>query len=196
MPDTTHIPEIVPLYQLREMVAFPYMLFSIFLKERELPLFEEAVGYNNLIALFKVRREGGRSVADSIHEVGTVCRVTKLSRLADETTKVTLEGISRVKLIEVTVEKPFPLARIEPIREFVEKTIVSDALVSSLSALLKISLSYGRPLPDDVMKMIDYIDNPARLSDLVTIYINLSLDEQQELLETIDPIERIKKVYS
>jgi len=196
MPDTTHIPEIVPLYQLREMVAFPYMLFTIFLKERELPLFEEAVGYNNLIALFKTKREGGVSIADSVHEVGTVCRVTKLARLADETTKVTLEGISRVKLVEVTVEKPFPLARIEPIREFVEKTIVSDALVSSLSALLKISLSYGRPLPDDVMKMIDYIDNPARLSDLVTIYINLSLEEQQEMLETIDPIERIKKVYS
>jgi len=196
MPDTTHIPEIVPIYQLREMVAFPYMLFTIFLKENELPLFEEAVGYNNLVALFKVRRDGGPGIAESIHEVGTVCRVTKLTRLADETTRVTLEGISRVKLLEVTVEKPFPLARIEPIREFVEKTIVSDALVSSLSALLKISLSYGRPLPDDVMKMIDYIDNPARLSDLVTIYINLSLEEQQEMLETIDPIERIKKVYS
>jgi len=196
MPDTTHIPEIVPIYQLREMVAFPYMLFTIFLKENELPLFEEAVGYNNLVALFKVRRDGGPGIVESIHEIGTVCRVTKLTRLADETTRVTLEGISRVKLLEVTVEKPFPLARIEPIREFVEKTIVSDALVSSLSALLKISLSYGRPLPDDVMKMIDYIDNPARLSDLVTIYINLSLEEQQEMLETIDPIERIKKVYS
>jgi ATP-dependent Lon protease len=196
MPDTIHIPEIVPLYQLRETVAFPYMLFTIFLTERELPLFEEAVSYNNLIALFKARREGGATIADSIHEVGTVCRITKMTRLADETTKVTLEGISRVKLLEVTVERPFPLVRIEQIREFVEKTIVSDALVSSLSALLKISLSYGRPLPDDVMKMIDYIDNPARLSDLVTIYINLSLDEQQEMLETIDPIERIKKVYS
>ena len=196
MPETTHIPEIVPLYPLREMVAFPYMLFNIFLKERELPLFEEAVSYNNLVALFKLRRDGGGSLAESIHEIGTVCRVTKLTRLADETTRVTLEGISRVKLVEVTVEKPFPLARIEPIREFVEKTIVSEALVSSLSALLKISLSYGRPLPDDVMKMIDYIDNPARLSDLVTIYINLSLEEQQEMLETVDPIERIKKVYT
>jgi ATP-dependent Lon protease len=196
MPDTVHIPEIVPLYPLREMVAFPYMLFTIFLTERELPLFEEAVSYNNQIALFKTRREGGETIAESIHEVGTVCRVSKLTRLADETTKVTLEGLSRVRLLEVTVEKPFPLVHVEPIREFVEKTIVSDALVSSLSALLKISLSYGRPLPDDVMKMIDYIDNPARLSDLVTIYINLSLEEQQEMLETTDPIERIKKVYS
>jgi len=196
MPDSTHIPETIPLYRLREMVAFPYMLLTIFLNERELPMFEETVNYNNLIALFKVKREGGENVAESIHEVGTVCRVTKLTRLADDTTKVTLEGISRVRMLEVVTEKPFQLVRIEPISEFVEKTIVSDALVSSLSALLKIALSYGRPLPDDVMKMINYIDNPARLSDLVAIYINLTLDEQQEILETIDPIERIKKVYT
>lgn len=196
MPDSTHIPETLPLYRLQEMVAFPYMILTIFLNEHELRMFEATVNYNNLIALFKARREVAGSVAESIHEVGTVCRVTKLTRLADETTKVTLEGISRVKLAGVAVESPYPLVRIEPISEFVEKTIVSDALVSSLSALLKIALSYGRPLPDDVMKLINYIDNPARLSDLVAVYLNLSLEEQQEILETIDPIERIKKVYT
>ena len=73
--------------------------------------------------------------------------------------------------------------------------MVSDALVQSLNALLKIALSHGKPLPDDVMKMIDYIDNPARLSDLVALYVNLPLEGLQELLETVDPLERLKKVY-
>jgi ATP-dependent Lon protease len=196
MPDSVHIPEILPLYQLQEMVAFPYMIVTIFLKERERPLFEETINYNNLITLFKRRSEAGEGLAESLHEVGTACRVTQLTRVADETTKVTLEGLSRVKLLNIVTEGPVPLARIEPVSEFVEKTIVSDALVSSLSALLKIALSYGRPLPDDVMKMINYIDNPARLSDLVAVYLNLSLEEQQDILETIDPIERIKKVYT
>jgi len=196
MPDSLHIPEILPLYQLRDMVAFPYMIITIYLKERELPLFEETINYNNLITLFKSRRESGEGIAESIHEIGTVCRVTKLTRVADETTKVTLEGLSRVRLVALEAERPFVLARVELISEFVEKTIVSEALVSSLAALLKIALSYGRPLPDDVMKMINYIDNPARLSDLVAVYLNLTLEEQQQILETIDPIERIKKVYT
>ncbi|PKN16154.1 MAG: endopeptidase La [Deltaproteobacteria bacterium HGW-Deltaproteobacteria-23] len=196
MPENTHIPETVPLFQLREIVAFPYMILTIFIKGWELPLFESTGNYNSLIALFKVKRDGGETVAESIHDVGTVCRVTKITRLEDETSKVTLEGASRVKLLEVVSESPFPLVRIEPVSEFFEKSIVSDALVSSLSALLKISLSYGRPLPDDVMKMINHIDNPGRLSDLVAIYLTLTLEEQQGILETIDPIERIKKVYT
>jgi ATP-dependent Lon protease len=45
------------------------------------------------------------------------------------------------------------------------------------------------------MKMIDYIDNPARLSDLVALYVNLPIGDLQELLETVDPLERLKKVY-
>ena len=44
------------------------------------------------------------------------------------------------------------------------------------------------------MKMIDYIDNPARLSDLVALYVNLPTTDLQELLETVDPLERLKKV--
>jgi ATP-dependent Lon protease len=87
------------------------------------------------------------------------------------------------------------LSRLEPVREFAEKSMVSEALVGSLNALLKIALSYGRPLPDDVMKMIDFIDNPARLSDLVALYLNLPVEELQKLLETVDPLERLKKVY-
>jgi ATP-dependent Lon protease len=43
--------------------------------------------------------------------------------------------------------------------------------------------------------MIDYIENPARFSDLVALYVTLSPDELQGLLDTVDPIERLKKVY-
>jgi len=85
------------------------------------------------------------------------------------------------------------VVRAEVVREFAERGLVSDALVQSLIGLLKISLSYGKPLPDDVMKMIDYIDNPARLSDLVALYVNLPLPDLQDLLETIDPLERLKR---
>jgi ATP-dependent Lon protease len=50
----------------------------------------------------------------------------------------------------------------------------------------KIAISYGRPLPDDVMKMIDYIDNPR--FDLVALHVTLHPDDLQSLLDTVDPI--------
>ena len=192
---TINIPEIVPLYPLREMVAFPYMVFPLYLNGAELATFEESMMFSNMVALVKLRGEPAGDIFSSLHEIGTVCKVNQLQKLPDGGTKAVLEGITRIRLEAVIQETPIILARIEPVREFVEKSMVSEALVSSLNALLKIALSYGKPLPDDVMKMIDYIDNPARLSDLVALYINLPLEELQTLLEMVDPLDRLKKVY-
>jgi len=190
-----NIPEIVPLHPLREMVAFPYMVFPIYLSESDLATFEESAIFSDMVVLVKHREEPAGDIRSSLHEVGTVCKVTQRQKLSDGSTKAVLEGIARVRLEAIVQETPVILARIELVREFVEKSMVSEALVSSLNALLKIALSYGKPLPDDVMKMIDYIDNPARLSDLVALYVNLPLEELQVLLEMEDPLERLKKVY-
>lgn len=192
--NTISIPEAVPVYPLRDMVAFPYMVLTMFIRESDLAPFEECILYNNLIALVKMKEEGEEGF-DGLAPVGTLCKLAKLNRMSEGGAKVTIEGLCRIHLEKLVAEKPVILATVEPIREFTEKTMVSEALISSLNALLKIALSYGRPLPDDVMKMLDYIDNPARLADLVALYINLPVDEQQQLLETTDPLERLKKVY-
>ncbi len=189
------IPEILPLYPLRDMVAFPYMIFPVFLDEAEMLCFEEARRYNNLIVLVKMKEEKTGIFVDDLHEIGSVCKINQLFKLPEGGAKVMLEGLMRVRIKIIMQEVPFVLARIDAVREFVEKSVVSDALLQSLNALLKIALSYGRPLPDDVLKMIDYIDSPARFSDLVALYVTLPVDELQRLLETVDPLERLKKVY-
>jgi len=196
MPESLSLklPEVIPVYPLKEMVAFPYMVISLYLTREEIPIYEESVNYESMVILVKMREGETGGSAKSLHEIGTVCKITQLSRIPEGGAKVVLEGLARVRLLSIQ-GFPVMLAQAEIVREFTEKTMVSDALVSSLNALLKIALSYGRPLPDDVMKMIDYIDNPARLSDLVALYVNLPPAEQQELLETVDPIERLKKVY-
>jgi ATP-dependent Lon protease len=191
----TSIPEILPLFPLEDMVAFPYMIFPLFLKEEDLGPFEDAVHYQNFVALFR-RREGQTAIQISgFCDTGTVCRINQFVKLSEGGAKLSLEGVARVRLEEIVLETPYLLAKVEPVREFAEKTIVSEALMQSLNALLKIAISYGRPLPDDVMKMIDYIDNPARFSDLVALYVTLHPDDLQSLLDTVDPIERLKKVY-
>lgn len=191
----TPIPEILPLYSLEDTVVFPYMIFPLYLKEDDILPFEDAARYQNHIALFR-RRPAEESASDPVFcDTGTVCKVNQFIKLPEGGARVSLEGIVRVRLQEVLQETPYILARLEIVREFAEKSVVSEALMQSLNALLKIAISYGRPLPDDVLKMIDYIDSPARFSDLVALYVTLSPDDLQALLDTIDPIERLKKVY-
>ncbi|MGD0586798.1 MAG: LON peptidase substrate-binding domain-containing protein, partial [Oryzomonas sp.] len=197
MPHTNiEIPERLPLYPQKEMVPFPYMIFPLYMDERELRVFSEADNYDKYVAIVLFRPDAaGSSTLEDISEIGTLCRVNQIKKLGDGRFKVTLEGIARLRILSIEQTAPVMLAHCELVREFVEKSLVSEALVQSLNALLKISLSHGKPLPDDVMKMIDYIDNPARLSDLVALYVNLPASDLQELLETVDPLDRLKKVY-
>jgi ATP-dependent Lon protease len=190
------VPETLPLYIQKEMVAFPYMIFPVYVNDRELRTFSEAEQYDQLVAMvFRGPEREPVRQSDESCEIGTLCRVNQIKKVGDGKFKVTLEGLNRLMILETEPTPTIILAHCEVVREFVEKNLVSEALVQSLNALLKISLSHGKPLPDDVMKMIDYIDNPARLSDLVALYVNLPLQDLQELLETLDPLERLKKVY-
>src|SRR4030065_477791 len=72
---------------------------------------------------------------------------------------------------------------------------VCVTLVQSIGTLFKISLSVGKPLPEEILKTLDKIDHPGRLADLIAITLHLGLKEQQEIFETIDPLERLKKVF-
>jgi len=191
------IPAILPLYPLKDMVAFPYMVFPLYLDEPELNRFRESQErYDSFMAVVFQRKEPlPQDLPAPQYEIGTVCRITQIKKVSGGRYKVTLEGINRIRLGPLEQSTPYPTVQVEVVREFVEKGLVTEALVQSLIGLLKISLSYGKPLPDDVMKMIDYIDNPARLSDLVALYVNLPQTDLQELLETVDPLDRLKKVY-
>jgi ATP-dependent Lon protease len=197
MPHSTiEIPARLPLYTQKDAVIFPYMLFPLYIRENDMAVFREADNYEKFIALVFERPDDPKSEFPGGRcEIGTLCKVNQIKKMDDGRYKISLEGVTRLRLQDVESVGSLTFAHCEIVREFVEKNLVSEALVQSLNALLKIALSHGKPLPDDVMKMIDYIDNPARLSDLVALYVNLPTVDLQELLETVDPLERLKKVY-
>lgn len=197
MPHTTiEIPSRLPLFSQKETVVFPYMLLPLYVSERDVATFREADSYEKYVVLaFERSDDPAHELPGGRCEIGTLCKVNQIKRLDDGRYKVSLEGVTRVRILDTEPSGALTLAHCEIVREFVEKNLASDALVQSLNALLKIALSHGKPLPGDVMKMIDYIDNPARLSDLVALYVNLPTGDLQELLETTDPLDRLKKVY-
>lgn len=191
------VSEILPLYLLKDMVAFPYMVFPIYISEEDAECFLMAQDeYDGFIAVVsQLAGAPDKNIMELSGVIGTVCRVTRIKPVSGNRLKITLEGVNRISIENVEQADAFTLVQTRLLPEYVEQGLIADALVQSLIGLLKISLSYGKPLPDDVMKMVDYIDNPARLSDLVALYVHLPLDELQELLETVDPLERLKKVY-
>lgn len=195
MSETTlHIPVTLPVYVMHEHVVFPHMVFPLFVSADRLAVIEEAVNRDHLLGLVLCRAEKECAFND-LSTIGTLCRIRQMVRIPEGGAKVIVEGLMRVRLKEAVQQNPWLLAGIEALEDEPSAGLVTEALVQSVNALLKIALAYGRPLPGDVLKMIDRIDEPGRLADLVTVYLNLDVNAQQKILETLNPLERLKEVY-
>ncbi len=195
MPTTMPIPQILPIYPLKEQIVFPYMVLPIFFTRETTSIVEEAMRSDQLLGTVYCPGDKGVCSYDEHPRIGTVCKINQLIKFPNGGGKATIEGLHRFVMKAPVTDEPCLKVAIELIKEEENKGLVADALVQSVNALLKIALAYGRPLPEDVIKMIDRIEDPGRLADMVTVYMGVSTDIQQQLLATIDPVERLKSVY-
>jgi len=165
--------------------------------DEALNLLAKAVSENSLIGCVSQRDPSLKEPQPKdLLSIGTVCRILHSVKLPNRGMKIFVEGLSRVSLRNIVQEAPYFKAELKEVNEVPEKSLLSETLVQSISALFKISLSMGKPLSEEVSKTLDRIDHPGRLADLIAITLHLELKEQQEIFEMIDPLERLKKVYS
>lgn len=195
MPSSVPIPSVLPIYPVKDQIVFPYMVLPVFFSKATAPIIEEAMRGDQLLGMVYCPGNKGICNYDEHPRIGTVCKINQLIKFPKGGGKATIEGISRFTMDALVSQEPCLIVSIKPISEQDSKGSVSEALVQSVNALLKIALAYGQPLPDDVMSMIDRIEHPGRLADMIAVYIGLSIETQQQLLTTIDPVERLKSVF-
>jgi ATP-dependent Lon protease len=192
------IPGELYLLPLKDTVIFPQMVLPIFFtSDYAIEVINRVMIGDHMLALVAQREPTVEMPApEDLYSVGTAARVLQMVKLPEGGVKILVEGVARVRIVECFRDDDRLKCKVEEMREFYEKTIIVDALVQSVIALFKVALALGRPLPEDVLKLIDKIENPARLADLITVYLALKTEEQQDVLETGDPLERIKKVFA
>ena len=183
---------------MRDILIFPSVVAPLFFPSEEaLPVFSKIIMDQGLIGCVGQRDTNLKSPhPKDLLSVGTLCKMVQLVKLPDQGTKILVEGLSRVHLQNVVRESSFFKADVKEVIEIHERSLISETLVQSLGTLLRTSLALGKPFSDDVLKALDSVDHPGRLADLVAITLRLGIKDQQEIFETIDPIERLKKVFN
>jgi ATP-dependent Lon protease len=191
-------PTVVPILPLRDMVVFPNVMVPLFLKgSRVVKLAESVVGGEDLVGLF-YQRAGSRlnSSKEEISVVGTLARIQQVVRLDGGGVKAIADGICRIRLNQQVQHEPYLMGEVSFIEETAETEDLMDTLVHSVADLFKVSLSVGRTLSDHAMNMIEQADDPGKLADLISVYLQLKAETKQSLLETDDPVLRLKKAFS
>jgi len=190
------LPEIISIVPLKDDVVFPHLIRPLSLSgEETVKALNEAISRNELIGIVALKYDVESPKHTDFYDVGTAVKVIQVFESTTDNIKFLLEGVVRIKVVEYLQTEPHYKARIEELREFTEKSETIDVLVQSVKTLFKLSAMLGKTLPKDIIPMIDNVNNPSMLADLVTIYLELSIDEKQKLLEMIDPQKRLRIVF-
>jgi len=187
----------LPLLPLRDMVLFPHVAAPLYVgRDRSLRAVEAATGGSQRLAIFTQRDpEVELPSVDELFDVGTEALIGRVWRMPDQTTSVAVQGRRRLRLLKVVQTEPYIVGRVLPLLDTVEEpSISSEALMRAVLTLFEKVVRLSRNISDDAYVMAMNANHPGWLSDLVASNLNLEVLEQQELLETVDPLLRLEKI--
>ncbi|RMG96479.1 MAG: endopeptidase La, partial [Candidatus Dadabacteria bacterium] len=187
----------LPLIPLRDVVVFPHMVIPLFVgREKSIAALEEAMAGDRdiLLAAQKEAKINDPSPND-IHEVGTIGAIIQLLKLPDGTVKVLVEGKRRARIRGFLASDRYFLAQVEEIQEPELASSEGRALMRTVVEGFGEYVKLNRKLPSELVGSAETIEEPGRLADTIASHLTLKTADKQELLETLDPIRRLERLY-
>ncbi len=192
------IPDTLPLLPVRDIVIFTDMLLPLFVaREKSVRAVEDAVARDGFLFLSTQKEPGIENPeTGEIYSIGTVGRVLRMLKLPDGHVKVLVQGMVKAKIKRYVGKRSFYRVKIETIVEepVNDVGLEIEALMRNVREHSEKILAHRGELTGDVGSILDDIDEPGKLADLVASNLRLKIPESQMLLEIIDPIDRLKMV--
>src|SRR5215472_10641347 len=133
-----------------------------------------------------------------LHGVGTLAKVHKMVRMPNGNVVAFLEGLQRIRVVEVVGLKPFMRARAELQPNLGEERDAElTALERNVQELFREVVARSPQLSDDLQTEVMNIDSAPRLADFVAATLpSLNTMVRQELLETFNVRKRLETLVS
>jgi ATP-dependent Lon protease len=192
------IPDTLPVLPVRDIVVFPYMILPLFVgREMSIKAIEYSLSSNRMVLLLTQKDLNIENpTPEDLFSVGTVALVMRMLKLPDGRVKILVQGLSKAKAMSYSQTEPFFKASVEKIedKKHEKLTIEDEALVRNVKGQLEKAVSLGKSILPDIMGVVENIEDPGRVADLVASNIGLKTEQSQEMLEITDPIQRLKRI--
>jgi len=195
--ERVRIPGELPVLPLKGLVIYPGMRQALSVgREKSIKAVDEAtVRSDRLIVLVTQRDEMSDAVnPQGLFTWGTAAVILTMFKIPDNTERVVVQGIARVRILDFTATEPCLRARVQEVAETTEDSIEMEALVRSTRDLFRQMLDILPNVPDEIKALVDYIKEPGRLADFIASNLPIGYPEKQQILEIPVIKERLKRV--
>jgi len=188
------IPEIIPIIPSHDII-YPSMVVPMAIDdEKTIRLIDEALVGDKIVGIFAQQPTAELKTPANLYRVGTAAIILRMFKMPDGSVRVFMQGICRIGLIDIVSTEPYLKARVGRIVEKLEKTPELEALRQNILSSFQKIVGSAPHLPNELAVAAMNLPEPGNLADFIAAHINLSLQEQQEILETEDVKKRFEKL--
>ena len=183
------VPDALPVLPLRDAVVLPLMTMPLVVGQaRSVRLVDDVMRGNRLVAL--VAQHDAKveaSTLEDLYRVGTVGVIQQLMRAPDGSVRLMVQGIERIRVLDLVGTDPYLVARVEVSRDQPVAGTEIEALRLAVVDIFRRVVGASSELPDELVAAAESIGDPLRVVYLVASVVSLDMAVRQELLE-LDPV--------
>src|SRR6267378_4463347 len=190
------LPDKLPILGLSDIVIFPGMVAPLLVETpQSTKLIDEVVAGDRLLGVVLQRNpEAENPLPHEMHEVGCAARVLKMLKFPDNTVRVLIEGLWRIKIKEYTGTDPYLCAKFELLKDVSENSVELTATMRNAQSQFQEIIKLSPALSEQIKIAALNTEDPGHFADLIAVNLNLDLAERQTLLETNSVKERLTRL--
>jgi ATP-dependent Lon protease len=186
-------PTVLPILGLSDIVIFPGMVAPLLVDTAQsIRLIDDVVEGDRLLGLVLQRKSDvATPLPEDLYEFGCGARVLKMLKFPDNTVRVLVEGLWRIRIKEYDTQTPYLRAQIAVLKDESVESVEMTALARNAHRQFQEIIKLNPALPDQVKIAALNTEAGGNLTDLIAANLNLSLEERQRLLEITDVKQRL-----
>jgi ATP-dependent Lon protease len=192
------IPDVLPLLPVRDLVVFPYMIAPLRVSRPiSLDAVQVALQNEQRLCFIVAQRESSEEdpKPSSLYRTGTVGIIMRMRKLSDGGLKILIQGLCRARIQRFIAEQPSYRVRLDILEEGTPaSTVELEALARTVKQNVERVAELGRTVQPELALVLQNVDEPGRMADLVASNLTLKLADAQAILEMDDPVQRLAKV--
>ncbi len=190
--------ETLPIVPLRDVVVFPHMMMPFVIgRPSSTRALEHALATDKKIFL---AAQHDAAIDDpqpaDIYTMGCVANIVQSLKLPDGNIKVLVEGVERARAVEWKEDKGFYRVTVKVLPRKAEAPAEAEGVMSRVVTLFEQYVKLSNTLQYDAMIAAVRVDDPSRLADTIAAHLQVGVEEKQNLLEIVAPIERLGRIVT
>ncbi len=192
----SEIPPTLPLMALRSTIVYPLGTIAVQMGAPDnLALLRENSGAGLIVALVVATGDHDEPVdmGQFVGRVGVAARVHERINLPGETVQITLQGLRRITIDEITQTAPYPVAKVTCATEIAPKPEELDEIVSRVINAAETLAQLVDRIPDEVPAILKMnVSDPGRFADLAATNMNFKIADKDEIVQRLDIGQRLR----